>query len=136
MHLYVIARGIKDDLMRWENDILAQYVPYRFKGADGKMTTGKTRIAVRPVQLYEIVFPEPALNRVLNIVKPTITEYGGKYKIFYKMIGALRSFLGLKKINPWTLEDNGNFFVSNKWVGVHGIGLKKDAYNKDGVEML
>jgi hypothetical protein len=135
MHLYVIARGIKDDLERWENDILAQYVKHDVI-VDGKKQEGKVRVAVRPVQLYEIVFPEKSLNRVLNIVKPSIKDYGGRYKYFYKMFAGLRKILGLSSIPEWQTENNGEFFVSNKWVGVHGIGLKKDKFDKNGIELL
>lgn len=146
MHLYVAARGNLDRLKRWENDLTGKYNPYLINA--GRRTTdnkgwlvapvwGMYQLAVRPIQLYEIIFPEHAKDAVLGMIQP----YGGygikplKTKI---LRGALSKMLGIDleeipevKPEEGVVDQEGNFtpprnFLIRDGVDVLGIGIKKD----------
>ena len=130
MHLWVFAKGIKDHQDRWVNDLLAQYLPYNNPKMPQRSGGYIAQLAVRPVQLYEIGFPEDQLDTVLRIVRPE----GYKNTIMEKAIHLIGKLLGLLPIPKFTADD-GVFRVRNEAVGVIGVGLKKDKY-VDGVEQL
>lgn len=145
MHLYVVARGQIDRLRRWENELSSKYFPYMISAGRRDNTNtkwlvppqyGMLQLAIRPVQLYEIVFPEEALTDVLKIIQP----YGG-YGISPKMIKFFRKLLKMGKIelkdipkvepDMGVLDKDGNFipprtFSYRDFVDVMGIGIKED----------
>lgn len=136
MHLYVVARGQYRWLWDWVANLSARYYPYNT--AEGKKGV---QLSVRPFQLFEIVFPEPVLKEVLSIVQPydggNTRRHGGLSLTgnIYKQLLGLSRFAGLKpipvvKANPMVETVNPHGYV-----GVTGIGLKKDIYYK-GIEML
>lgn len=127
MHLYVLARGNKDKLDRWVNDILAQYLPFEYEKGKPK---GLLQVSVRPIQLYEIVFPEEHLETVLGMVRP----YGCKFsKRIQRLAGVFRKVMGLDKIPEKEARCNNR--VISPFVNVVGLGTKKDAYKK-GIEQI
>lgn len=137
MHLYVAARAQYRWLWDWVANLSARYYPY--KADDGPMKG--VQLSVRPIQLFEIVFPEPVLNEVLSIVQPydggNTRRHGGLSLTgnIYKQLLGLSRFAGLKPIpvvkpNPMVETVNPQGYV-----GVTGIGLKKDIYH-NGIEML
>ena len=131
MHLYVLARGINDCLKRWENDLSALYFPVKYN-ANGKVENGKVRLAVRPIQLYEIVFPEESLNDVLE----TIPDISGNYKRVNGLYKHVKNILmRAMKLTP-AQERKHNGIVHAPFVAVSHIGLKKDERDKLGCEML
>lgn len=134
MHLYVAARGIVDQLNRWENDLLALKLPYvighQHSEAGPKDIVGMHQLGVRPVRMYEISFPEPQLNTVLNLVKPT-QSWNPNYD---KYTWAMRKALGLNKIPEMVVEDKFASF-NHDWIDCTGIGLKKDRF-ENGIEMI
>jgi hypothetical protein len=96
MHIYCLARGIKPALDRWENDLLAQYLPFEIlEKGQTTPTPYLAQLQVRPVNLYEIVCPKSSEAVVMGMLKPQ-TDAGimGKYG---KIINLLRKALGLKK---------------------------------------
>lgn len=126
-----MARGINDCLKRWENDVSAIYYPIKYND-NGKVRTGKVRTAVRPIQLYEIVFPEEYLNDVLETVPDTSGNYeriNPWYKHLKKM---LQKLMGVKQ--PEQRKHNG--IIHAPWVAVSHIGIKKDERDKLGCELL
>ena len=144
MHLYVVAKGIKPHIEKWQNDLLAQYVPmfkdgkpYFSMGADGQPKQENVQISVRPIQLFEIGFPKEALELVMANVGT-----GGyileRYPKLNKIAKYLRKFLGLKevpipkKVNP-LMQPN----QQEKAVAVVPIGIKEDDMSPTkGFEML
>lgn len=128
MHLYVMARGINDSLKRWEDDISATYMPIKYTDRNGKVQGGKVRTAMRPIQLYEIVFPEESLNTILE----TVQEQGEQPKYFSKFAAILRRVMGLKKAE----RRKHNGIVHAPYVAVAYIGTKKDLRDKNGCELL
>ena len=94
MHLYVLTRGILSATKQWENDLAAQYLHFKVLEKGKKKTPPYlAQLAVRPVNLYEIVFPEECLDEVLGMVKPI--DPPGKLSKFIKMFSRM---MGLKKI--------------------------------------
>ena len=127
MHLYVLARGIDTAMRQWVNDVSAIFLPIEY--AKGKK--GKVRVAVRPIQLYEIVFPEEHKDFILGAI-PDNGHDGHKNKWLKGIVHVLRGFLGVKASQR--KEPNGA--IINPYVMLTHIGIKKDQRDKDGIEIL
>ena len=124
MHLYCLARGQKDWLDRWVNDLGARYYPYKMKGKEVAVQLG-----VRPIQLYEIVFPEPCLKDVLGVVQPY--GYMGYDMKKYKLL--IRKMLKLNKLPEERIPPTNPFMRTH--IDCVGLGLRKDRYI-EGIEDL
>ena len=124
MHLYVLTRGILSATKQWENDLAAQYLPFEvLEKGKKKPSPYLAQLAVRPVNLYEIVFPEECLDDVLGMVKPEMHKgVAGKFSAFIKMFTRM---LGLKKIPDYKPK----ITPTGDGVSVIGLGLKKDKMN-------
>ena len=70
MHLYIATRGIKDRVDRLINDLAARYYPYKAGEVAGKPVIGSMQLSVRPLQFWELVFPEEALEEVCWVLHP------------------------------------------------------------------
>lgn len=126
--MYVVARGILDRLKRWENDISAIYYPYEYKkGAP----LGKLQLSIRPIQLYEVVFPESCKSEVLSTIYPSWNEDNIKFKAMQLM---LRKIVGGEEIDMTNIQPNDKLY--RDFVGVIPISIRKDKYDKDGIELL
>lgn len=140
MHLYVIGRGHNDSLKRWENDLSAQFFPvYDKNGKIKKNKQGQTlmrRLSVRPVQLYEIAFAEEELQNVLSCVCPE--EYvEDRYSFIKRGLQALRKILKLKPVpKPTKINSLMQPNQIDKAVSIIPVGLKADARDNDGEEMI
>ena len=120
MHLYVLARGIKPNLDKFVNDLLAQYLPYRFGPEKGMV--GQIQLGVRPIELLEIAFPKESLDQVLEMVWP-YDETGG----IHKYVSFIRKLIpGLKDIPPRPKKAKFTPRVYRKSVSVLGLGIKED----------
>ena len=135
MQIYCAMRGIAPVLDQWENLLLATPLPW--EGAKMHPEVGKapsllTQIHLRPIRLYEIAFPEPQLQTMLNILKPS-PSWNPKYD---KYLWTMRKALGLKKI-PELIPKKGFEWYDRNHAGIEcaGIGLKEDRYEK-GIEMI
>lgn len=127
--MYVIIRAFKERQERYVNDLLAVYCRYRVKdGRKKKLKLKGVQLGVREIKLYEVVFPETSYNDVLDIMQPYTWKHA-----FTKYVPWLRRLLKLDKIKTG-VEPNLTFNRNN--VEVLGIGVKKDRYDKDGVEQL
>ena len=134
MHLYVAAKGQYRWLWDWVAALSARYYPYKID--DGPKRA--VQLSVRPIQLFEIVFPEPCLKEVLSIVWPYNLQNTRSFQgeAFKKML-RIGGIVGLKKV-PYVKKGPAYEMVNpHGFVGVTGIGLKKDTYHpKTGYEML
>ena len=111
---------------QWQEDLSAQYLPFKFKGEKTAV-----RLSVRPVQLYEIGFPEDQLDTVMNMVGSS--DYILKrYPVLDKMAKWMRKFLKLKPVpkpkKPFKIMQPNN---TNKAVAVVPIGIKDDIKHSD-----
>ena len=128
MHLYILTRGIKWAVDRFITELQGKIVPFVFDG-EKKVVA----VAVRPIQLYEIVFPEPQKDLVLNSL---LNKAHGitQYKKHEKWIALIRRLLGAKKID-WNYKTDQVMPTFKDHVEIVGIGTKKDRYTEHG-EML
>ena len=139
MHLYLITRGIKQDVDRFISELSAKYLPFKFFKPNGKGGFSNetqecaVQVGVRPVQFWEIAYPEPFRDQMLNTifsgqVKPT------QHKRHNKFLWWIRKILGIKKLGEWnkTAPVIPLFRGAVEFVQV---GEKKDRY-QDGIEML
>ena len=134
MQMYVMARGMVDQLNRWENNLLSIKLPYvmghNHPEAASKDITGLYQLGVRPVRMYELAFPEPELNTVLNLTQP-----GKSWNPSYdKYLWMVQKAMGLAKIPQYVAEDKYQAFHM-KWIDCTGIGIKKDNY-ENGIELI
>lgn len=126
MHLYVLTRGILSATKEWENNLAAQYLPFEvLEKGKKKPSPYLAQLAIRPVNLYEVVFPEECLQTVLGMVKPACcVGVAGKFSKFIKIFSRM---MGLKKIPKYTPA----ILPPGDGVSVIGLGLKKDKMNWD-----
>lgn len=130
MHIYVLTRGIKHDAERWANEMAAKYLPYKDKnGADAML-----QVSVRPIQLWEIVFPEEHTDTMLRTI-------GGhakgktQHKKHEKYINMIRMALGIEKAPDFAAE--GNFLpVYGENVEKVIVGVKKDKKFPNGADYI
>lgn len=121
-HLYVVARAVKTELDRWINDLLALYIPYEHE----KGKKAEIQLGVRPIQLFEIVYPEAYEEEILKAIQP----YDDRGRMFAT---ALRKLLRLKPVKK--VEGYSVFKRRHPHVSVIGVGTKKDVFIK-GIEQL
>ena len=87
----MFLRGAYDRLNRYVNDLQAQYFMFDHHKDAPK---GLLQFAVRPIQLYEFVFPEEHLKDVMEMIMP---RQGGKGEKLMKM--AFNKMLGCENID-------------------------------------
>lgn len=135
MHLYLITRGIKNCVDRFINELSAKYVKFNIE-KDGTAGLKKkeyyAQVSVRPIQLWEIVFPEKHKDLMLNTIFKG-SKGGTQHKKHNKFITALRKILGCSKIPEYNKDYFLPIYLDN--VEKVGIGIKKDRY-ENGTEML
>jgi len=130
MHLYLITRGIKHDVDRFINDLRGKYLPFKFRGENTMV-----QVAVRPIQLWEIVFPKEYKDLMLRSI---LENNQGKtqHKKHQKYITILRKILGIKKIPKYDGESIERLPLYLNNVEKIGIGIKEDKNLPDGTEGL
>lgn len=142
MELIGIARGWINHLEQWIDDVKTIHIPYELKiPKKGKIKahTQKVyiRVAVRPIQLLEIVFPKKGLNTVLGMVCPPAKDRKGKKNEDYildknpknkALRATLRKAMGLKKLpKEWSIYPHVITDILKRHAVVfHPIGIKED----------
>lgn len=127
MHLYTIARGIKQDLDRMIKELSSQYLPIKINGKPSAI-----QIAVRPINMYEIVYPREQHDLVCS----TIFRWGdgkGQHKWHKKFATIIRKMLGVK---PLKFKKGSQIPCFNNNIEFIGIGQKEDKNFKNGTEYL
>lgn len=136
MHTYMITRGIKNEIDTFINDLQGKFLPYRWWGKDGKPIDTNVRLAVRPIQLWEIVYPEEHYDLVNNTLfgdSDGITQHK-KHNKFIKLI---RKVLGVKPMKPYAKDKI--LPVQRHHMECVAIGYKEDRkenYDGEEIEML
>ncbi len=87
------------------------------------MKNFQVQVAVRPIQLYEVVFPEEHKDVMLSTI---LGDSKGKtqHKKHNKFIYALRKILGVEEIPNF--KTDLKMPISNMNTEIIGIGIKKD----------
>lgn len=109
-----------------------KYLDWKIKDKDGKETKVGMQVAVRPVQMWEVVFPKEHLDLMLT----TCLGPDGKpyHKRHNKFIAVVRKVLGVKKIPKY---DNSSMMICGRdHIDSTGIGIKEDANDNNGNEGL
>ena len=128
MHLYMLTRGIKHDVDRFINELSSKYLPYKHH----KIKDYQVQVGVRPMQLWEIVFPREHLQSMINTIRP---QKDKNFK-FNALMATFRKALNAKKI-PNIYDIKGEkMLVYNNNVISYVIGNREDANDKDGNEIL
>ena len=125
MHLYLLTRGTLRAVREWREGLSNCYLPMEVKDKDGKLQKAMAQLQIRPVELYEIVFPEEHEATVMGLVKPNmdISRIG-------KMWGRVGKWLikkfGLKApIKDWEPSQ----LPPNPGMSIIALGTKKDIIN-------
>lgn len=122
MHLYILTRGVKHDVDRFIDEIRCKYVPFKYKGADHCIQVG-----VRPIQLWEVVFPEEHLQVMMATMGGELKTQHKKHE---KFLFALRKILGVEPM-PEFVKGTPAMPCYNANVEVSGIGIKKDYWRSN-----
>jgi len=119
---YVITRGGLNHTKKWENDLVAQHFPFQMKDKDGKIMNMLAEIQLRPLNIYEIIYPEACDKQMMGILKPAKTDN----PIMNRTLKYLAKLLKLEK----PTDDWKPYVVPpGTGVAVFVIGDKKDQVN-------
>ena len=117
-----MTRGIKHDVDRMINDLQAQFLPMKVGKEESLL-----QLSVRPIQLWELGFPEPQLDVILRTLWegdpiPKHNTFSQKMRL-----EALRKMLQADKIpvyDKWKKGMRRPIWKDN--VAIYPIGTKKD----------
>lgn len=130
MHLYLITRGHKPDVDRFIAELQGVYNPFNYQGQ--RMMVGTQ---VRPIQFWEIVFPEKALDVMLRSILEDNQGMAATPHI-QKYLAAMRLGLKLQKIPPYEYCNKFGkrlpyhpLYLNN--VEKIGVGIKPDYYKEN-----
>ena len=120
-----MTRGIKKEVDDYVNTMSGQLLPYPIPGKPGM----NVQLAMRPIQLWEVVFPKEQLGRVLGACK-----WDGKGRKDMQLhLAALRKILKAKKIPEMDLSKIPPLLVYNQNVAIYPIGIKEDKIKRKGM---
>ena len=125
MHLYLLTRGTLRAIREWREALSNCYLPLEVKNKDGKKENAVAQLQVRPVELYEIVFPEEHEETVMGMVKCGV-DLGCFGKKWAKYLKFITKRLGL---NPPLKKWKPQLLPPNSGVTALALGTKKDKVN-------
>jgi len=136
-HLYIVTRGIKHLADEFIKQLSCKYLPMKvFKGdvaGIDKTQNCQVQVAVRPIQLWEIVYPKEHQDLMLNTLLGG-TQGGTNHKKHQKFANMMRKVLGIKKIPKY--KTDLKLPIQNASVDVTAIGVKDDYTLPNGTEGL
>lgn len=127
MHLFFLARGVKHKLSLFETFMQAQMWKWKRKDLkEKKDVLHQVQGALRPIQLYEYIFPEECLDEVLTALDLKGT-HSQKWRLGKAKEAVLRKALGkeVKPIPDYT-EVPTLKHIEKEAVAIYPIGIKKD----------
>jgi len=131
MHIYALTRGLKERVDKYIKElecIKFAYGKKPDKNDPKKLVDGLIPMMVRPIQLWEFVFPEKHFPTILKTL-----DYGwnNEPKVGQFMLDRLRQLLKAKKI-PWIDPNTPRLPVENNGVVCYPFGIREDAkWGKD-----
>ena|SRR3990167_6790946 len=127
MHLYFLTRGVKHEIDKFITELQGKYVPYRYPDKDKNLVDKVLQLGVRPIQLWELTFPEDQKDIILTTVlsheqagQKEQTQHK-KHKIWIKMF---RKVLGIKPLPKYKTDKR--LPNSREHMETVGIGIKPD----------
>ena len=147
MHLYLAIRGQQKYVDDWRNDWSAQYFPYKYNKGCKKYPHTKEQLKkimpfinadkpvplqciIRPISLYELVFPKESLDEVLRTMFKTNANI--KSSLLKGLTRkAMAKILQSKPIPDF--DEKGQIrIVRDTDVSIYPIGIKPDAESEWG----
>ena len=143
VHLYIMTRGQDDMVKRIIEDLKAQYFNYKISPHLETVPPIPFQMGVRPIQLWELAFPEDAMQEVLRMLEPigdfTEPKYGCPSKIrkvMFYLVNVIKKFAKLDPVPKVILTDDKGQPIpkriinpnARKFVDIKGIGVKKDKW--------
>ena len=130
MHMVVAVRGILSQIEQFEKDLQAQFFRFPHNNPEWAGLT-HVRLSVRPIRLYELVFPEDALKEVIATVRPWGFSPVSRSFMNNIMMSGIRTALQLEPMPEMDTESWRTLAhpVEIKDVEVLGIGIKRDGDN-------
>lgn len=131
MHLNFISRGIKQNRDLFVKFLETRMFTWKTKDLKGNEVLQSVQGALRPVELWEYIFPEECLPEVLGMlgIDPSKTEDYGS--LSQKMqLGVLRKMLDCKEIPKNTPVVGNSQFVFHDGMAFHVLGIKEDVRQK------
>ena len=148
MHLYLMTRGIMETRNRWVDFMKTRMLPWKRKNlASNQWETKMIGLALRPVELWEVVIPEDCLMEVLAMQHKangsdsliTSTEIRAEIKNYAELMQKLLKLKPIPKFDKPTVfgyrtEEKGEILPVN-WVPLDGfavypIGIKEDIFQE------
>ena len=125
MHLDFITRGVQHQVDLFKTFMQAQMFDWkRTNLATGKEEVSGVQGALRPIQLWEYVFPEESLGEVLAMLGIQDFDLPEKKYPPVKM-AMLRKMLGCEKL-PKIPDVKPNRYIEMRGVAIIPIGIKRD----------
>ena len=123
-----MSRGIKHEVDRFIRELSSQYVPFMYPDKNGDLKPEVLQVGVRPIQLWECVFPETHRDLMLRTILGESAET--QHPRHQKFIWALRKILGIKPVGEYKKD---KFLpIQRKHIETIGIGEKADYWVKGG----
>ena len=132
-HTYIMTRGVKHLVDLFITQLQGKFLPFKLKKERGKKPVDTLLpVAVRPIQLWEVVYPKDQETLMMNTL---FGPNGGvtQHKKHEKFVWGLRKILGVKPIPDY--EPGDALGINKDHIEVVGIGTKDD-YDVEGTEML
>jgi len=133
MHLYFMTRGKKnetDEFVKWME---TRHLSMPVNKSDGTSENMLIECQLRPVQLFEFVFPKENLDVVLNSLKlphgnPSEVKDGKPSFSINSRLFALRKMLGAQPIPQPNINAGVMFLPYDriKNLNILGIGIRED----------
>jgi len=132
MHLYAISRGHKPRVDEWISDLQAIWLPFDFTHPITKEKQNLIKLGIRPIQLWEFIFPKEHLEIMSRTIIHTPHAFSKKEEFFVKQFRKLLKAKEVPKFN----EEGKKYFTLNTDVEVTPIGIKEDETAPGGYEQL
>ena len=68
MHTYLLTRGIKHEVDQFITELQGKYLPFKWRNVndkDSKIQDTMVQLGVRPIQLWELVYPEESRDVIM-----------------------------------------------------------------------
>ena len=142
MHAVIMTRGMKMFVDNFFNLLQGQYLPWEVKSdGDGKngmhnlkKGTGSLQLIVKPIQLWDIVFPREHRDLMLNTL---LTNKGKPMNSnIQQYMWGFRKSMKLNKIPDYDTSKALPVTSARAHTEFIGIGVKDDHDFPDGTEAL
>lgn len=130
MHLYVLTRGIKNNVDQFITELQGKYFPFKYRNEKGEVKDMLWQFAVRPVQLWEFAFPEEHKDLILNSLFDG-TKGEGQHPWYKKWIWPIRKALHCEPVSDY--DKSKKIYIRKDDVEIVSIGIKGDYWiTKEG----